>query len=59
MRCDDVGEKWLLPIVANLRAIPLIIFAISIHLIYQQLSLLDTRFGLALILCRTFGWSWC
>jgi multiple sugar transport system permease protein len=46
-----VGERWLLPIVTNLRAIPLIIFSIPIYLIYQQLSLLDTRIGLALILC--------
>jgi multiple sugar transport system permease protein len=46
-----VGETWLLPIVANLRAIPLIVFAIPIYLVYQQLSLLDTRIGLALILC--------
>ena len=36
---------------ANLRAIPLIIFSIPIYLVYQQLHLLDTRIGLALILC--------
>lgn len=46
-----VGQRWLLPGVTNLRAIPLIIFSIPIYLIYQRLSLLDTRFGLALILC--------
>ncbi|CAM5770275.1 sugar ABC transporter permease [Labrys miyagiensis] len=46
-----VGRRWLLPAVTNLRAIPLIIFAIPIYLIYQRLSLLDTRFGLSLILC--------
>jgi multiple sugar transport system permease protein len=46
-----VGERWLLPIVTNLRAIPLIIFSIPIYLIYQELALLDTRVGLALILC--------
>lgn len=46
-----VGEKWLLPVITNLRAIPLIIFSIPIYLMYQQASLLDTRFGLALILC--------
>jgi multiple sugar transport system permease protein len=45
------GEKWLLPVVANLRAIPLIIFSIPIYLMYQQTGLLDTRFGLALVLC--------
>jgi multiple sugar transport system permease protein len=46
-----VGESWLLPTVANLRAIPLIVFSIPIYLMYQQAYLLDTRFGLALILC--------
>jgi len=45
------ARSWLLPLVVNLRAIPLIIFAIPIYLMYQQISLLDTRFGLALILC--------
>ncbi len=45
------GQKWLMPLVANLRAIPLIIFAIPIYLMYQQVGLLDTRIGLALILC--------
>jgi multiple sugar transport system permease protein len=46
-----VGQRWLLPGVTNLRAIPLIIFSIPVYLIYQRLSLLDTRFGLSLILC--------
>jgi len=45
-----VGRRVLLPIVVNLRAIPLIIFAIPIYLMYQRLELLDTRIGLALIL---------
>jgi multiple sugar transport system permease protein len=45
------AKRWLLPLVVNLRAIPLIIFAIPIYLMYQQVNLLDTRFGLALILC--------
>lgn len=45
------ARSWLLPLVVNLRAIPLIIFAIPIYLLYQQVSLLDTRLGLALILC--------
>lgn len=45
------GRRWLLPLVTNLRAIPLIIFAIPLYLMYQQLALLDTRVGLALILC--------
>jgi len=46
-----VGRTWLQPLIANLRAIPLIIFAIPIYFMYQQLALLDTRTGLALILC--------
>jgi multiple sugar transport system permease protein len=46
-----VGLRWLFPQVVNQRAIPLIIFAIPIYLMYQAAGLLDTRFGLALILC--------
>jgi multiple sugar transport system permease protein len=45
------GRAWLLPLIVNLRAIPLIIFAIPIYLMYQQLALLDTQIGLGLILC--------
>ena len=45
------ARSWMLPLVVNLRAVPLIIFAIPIYMMYQQVSLLDTRFGLALILC--------
>jgi len=45
-----VARRWLLPLVVNLRAIPLIIFAIPIYLMYQRLALLDTRIGLGLIL---------
>ena len=45
------AQKWLLPLIVNLRAVPLIIFAIPIYLMYQQVHLLDTRLGLALILC--------
>lgn len=45
------GATWLLPIVSNLRALPLIIFAIPFYFMYQALGLLDTKFGLALIAC--------
>ncbi|MFY8150838.1 MAG: carbohydrate ABC transporter permease [Hyphomicrobiales bacterium] len=45
-----VGRKWLMPIVVNLRAVPLIIFAIPLYMMYQQLALLDTQLGLGLIL---------
>jgi multiple sugar transport system permease protein len=45
------ARSWLSPLVVNLRAIPLIIFAIPIYLLFQKVSLLDTRIGLGLILC--------
>jgi multiple sugar transport system permease protein len=44
------GRRWLLPLVGNIGAIPLIIFAIPLYMMYQQLALLDTRLGLGLIL---------
>tara|TARA_B100000780_G_scaffold158297_1_gene110700 strand:- start:2855 stop:3700 length:846 start_codon:yes stop_codon:yes gene_type:complete len=45
------GATWLLPIVASLRALPLIIFAIPFYFMYQYVGLLDTKIGLALIAC--------
>ena len=51
MARSGVGARWILPVVTNLRAVPLIIFSIPIYLVYQQVHLLDTRVGLALILC--------
>lgn len=46
-----VGATWLLPIITNLRALPLIIFAIPFYFMFQTVGLLDTRLGLALISC--------
>lgn len=46
----DFGRRFLLPIIVNLRAIPLIIFAIPLYMMYQLVGLLDTRLGLGLIL---------
>jgi multiple sugar transport system permease protein len=46
-----IGKRFLLPIVTNLRTIPLIIFAIPFYLMFQLLGLLDSRLGLALIAC--------
>jgi multiple sugar transport system permease protein len=46
-----IGATWLLPLVTNLRAVPLVIFAIPIYLMYQLIGLLDTRTGLALVAC--------
>jgi len=47
----NIGSKWLLPIITNLRALPLIIFAIPFYFMFQTVGLLDTRLGLALISC--------
>ncbi|TCQ03120.1 multiple sugar transport system permease protein [Rhizobium sp. PP-F2F-G36] len=47
---SHVGRRTLLPIVINLRAVPLIIFAIPLYMMYQWLGLLDTQLGLGLIL---------
>ena len=44
-----VGSRILLPIITNLRAVPLIIFAIPFYLMFQLLGLLDTQLGLSLI----------
>jgi len=44
------GRRFLFPLVVNLRAIPLIIFALPLYLMYQGVGLLDTRLGLGLIL---------
>lgn len=46
----SAGRRLLLPLVINLRAVPLIIFAIPLYMMYQWLGLLDTRLGLGLIL---------
>jgi len=44
------GKAVLLPLVVNLRAMPLIIFAIPLYMAYQFLGLLDTPWGLGLML---------
>lgn len=46
----NYGRSSLFPLVVNLRAIPLIIFAIPLYLMYARLGLLDTKLGLGLIL---------
>lgn len=45
-----VGARVLFPAAVNLRALPLIVFAIPLYLMYQTFGLLDTRVGLGLIL---------
>lgn len=47
---SEMGQKLLLPLVINLRAVPLIVFAIPLYMMYQWLGLLDTQIGLGLIL---------
>ncbi|MBN8996638.1 MAG: carbohydrate ABC transporter permease [Rhizobiales bacterium] len=47
----EVGKSWLLPLITNLRAVPLIIFAIPIYLMYQLAGLLDSWTGMILIEC--------
>lgn len=44
-----VGSPLLLAFVTNLRAIPLIIFAPSIYVLFKQFDLIDTRTGIIMI----------
>ncbi len=44
------GKSLIFPTVVNLRAMPLIIFAIPLYMMYQSVGLLDTPLGLGLIL---------
>lgn len=44
------GRRVIFPLVVNLRAVPLIIFAIPLYMMYAVLGLLDTQLGLGLIL---------
>lgn len=44
------GRAMIFPLVVNLRALPLIIFAIPLYLVYSTVGLLDTKLGLGLIL---------
>ncbi len=46
----NIGRGVLFPLVVNLRALPLIIFAIPLYMMYSVAGLLDTRVGLGLIL---------
>lgn len=44
------GRALLFPLIVNLRALPLIIFAIPLYMMYAVTGLLDTQLGLGLIL---------
>ena len=45
-----LGNALIFPIVVNLRALPLVIFAIPLYMMFRATGLLDTQFGLGLIL---------
>ena len=45
-----IGRGVLFPLIVNLRALPLIIFAIPLYMMYSVAGLLDTKLGLGLIL---------
>jgi multiple sugar transport system permease protein len=47
----DVGKSWLLPLITNLRAVPLIIFVIPIYLMFQLAGLLDSWTGMMMVEC--------
>ena len=44
------GRALFFPLVVNLRALPLVVFAIPIYMMFRAVGLLDTRLGLGLIL---------
>lgn len=44
------GTNLIFPTIVNLRAMPLIIFAIPLYMMYRTIGLLDTSLGLGLIL---------
>jgi multiple sugar transport system permease protein len=46
----NYGRRVLMPAIVNLRAVPLIIFAIPLYMMFQFVGLLDTQVGLGLIL---------
>ena len=44
-----IGSSWLLPLVTNIRALPLIIYAIPLYLMFQLVGLLDSWLGMILV----------
>lgn len=44
-----IGYKFLFPFVTNLRAIPLIIFAPSVYILFKRLNLIDHQFAIIII----------
>lgn len=46
---QGLGRRFLFPFVVNLRAIPLIVFALPIYILYRKFGLIDSLLGLILI----------
>ncbi len=44
------GRNILFPLIVNLRALPLVIFAVPLYLMFSVVNLLDTQIGLGLVL---------
>lgn len=44
------GRSYLFPLIVNLRALPLVIFAVPLYLMFAVANLLDTQLGLGLVL---------
>ncbi|MGB9821073.1 MAG: carbohydrate ABC transporter permease [Pseudothermotoga sp.] len=44
-----IGKRLILPIVTNMRSVPLIIFAPSAYVLFKQTNVVDTRTGIILI----------
>lgn len=44
------GRRIMFPLIVNIRALPLIIFAIPLYMMFSAVGLLDTKLGLGLIL---------
>ena len=44
-----VGRSWLLPLVMNIRMLPLIVYAIPLYLMFQLVGLLDSWLGMILV----------
>ena len=44
------GQGLLFPLIVNLRALPLVVFAIPLYMMFRAVGLLDTQLGLGLIL---------
>ncbi|RKX40342.1 MAG: carbohydrate ABC transporter permease, partial [Thermotogae bacterium] len=44
-----IGRKFIFPFSVSLRAIPLIIFAVPIYILFKSVGLIDTRLGIVII----------